>query len=337
MVRASYDDVDTPAERIRRYKDILTKEYGISLPSNDSYDSVQQTGTSYTEELEVPALSTSYGVTEDLESSYDAGPPAAPAFEPTARVKFRIAVHINYGSTIRVIGGHPLLGSWITDKALEMEWSPGDVWTAEADLPVGGIYEYKYVLVNSKGHPYQWQQGNNAVLAITPKDQGTLVEVHDFWHGSPEATVLAGGLSSTRETRLLTWAAEVSDTIQHQRSELRRSRMELWQVREEVREARQEAATLRTELALETRARLGAERRMTELELENRRLRAQIRDSQESFRGAMGEARRLLTEALGGRKQQQQQHQHQEAEEEGGVYRDELDLQERVQQSSWRQ
>jgi hypothetical protein len=69
----------------------------------------------------------------------------------------------------------------VTDKALEMVWSAGDLWTAEVDLPIGGLYEYKYVLVNSKGAPYQWQQGNNAVLAITPKDQDQVVEVQDFW------------------------------------------------------------------------------------------------------------------------------------------------------------
>lgn len=29
-----------------------------------------------------------------------------------------------------------------------MRWTDGDVWVASVQLPVGGVYEYKYVLVN---------------------------------------------------------------------------------------------------------------------------------------------------------------------------------------------
>jgi hypothetical protein len=127
--RAAQDDADTPAERIRRYKDILTKEYGISLPTSE-YDRQAGTcpadsllpdlmhlftlwgavaGSAYGDEAEQPALSTSYSVTESSAGRM-AARYSSPQTEPTARVQFSIAVHINYGSTIRVIGSHPLLG-----------------------------------------------------------------------------------------------------------------------------------------------------------------------------------------------------------------------------------
>ncbi len=41
-----------------------------------------------------------------------------------------------------------LAGNWNLRSALELRWTAGDVWVANVQLPVGGVYEYKYVLID---------------------------------------------------------------------------------------------------------------------------------------------------------------------------------------------
>ena len=49
----------------------------------------------------------------------------------------------------------------------ELKWTDGDRWHAKISLPAGGVYEYKYVLLDSTGmHALTWQRGNNSVLAV---------------------------------------------------------------------------------------------------------------------------------------------------------------------------
>ena len=49
----------------------------------------------------------------------------------------------------------------------ELKWTEGDRWHAAISLPAGGVYEYKYVVLDSTGmHALTWQRGNNSVLAV---------------------------------------------------------------------------------------------------------------------------------------------------------------------------
>jgi len=75
-------------------------------------------------------------------------------------------------------------GNWDIRYALEMTYTPGDQWVASVDLAAGGVYEYKYVIINYETkEALEWQNGSNAVLAIIADD--TEVEVFDNWcvHG----------------------------------------------------------------------------------------------------------------------------------------------------------
>ena len=58
-------------------------------------------------------------------------------------------------------------GSWIMVDGPELKWTEGDRWHAAISLPAGGVYEYKYVVLDSTGlHALTWQRGNNSVLAV---------------------------------------------------------------------------------------------------------------------------------------------------------------------------
>jgi hypothetical protein len=95
------------------------------------------------------------------------------------RVRFWLNLHVNYGEYLVVIGGCPELGSWIISQAAVMNWSDGDMWNATVEIPAGGVYEYKYVIVGPGGHAAAWQAGNNSVLAVRRDDES--LEVYDNW------------------------------------------------------------------------------------------------------------------------------------------------------------
>ena len=75
-----------------------------------------------------------------------------------------------------------------------MEWSSGDNWVAELDLPTGTVYEYKFVVVDyGTGNPIMWQNGNNSVLVLRSSDRD--VDVFDNWCGGDRWRGHIGGRS----------------------------------------------------------------------------------------------------------------------------------------------
>eukprot|EP00951_Prasinocladus_malaysianus_P029440 scaffold271917_cov47-Prasinocladus_malaysianus.AAC.1 len=57
-------------------------------------------------------------------------------------VHITVQKEVPFGQSVKVIGGHPNLGEWNLDNALPMEWSEGNVWRADVDLPAGE-WEFK--------------------------------------------------------------------------------------------------------------------------------------------------------------------------------------------------
>ena len=51
-----------------------------------------------------------------------------------------------FGQQLVVVGNVGQLGGWELGRGATMTWSPGDVWQATVDLPVGTNIEYKFVL-----------------------------------------------------------------------------------------------------------------------------------------------------------------------------------------------
>jgi hypothetical protein len=45
---------------------------------------------------------------------------------------------VNFGESLAVVGGSPVLGDWDPTKAVTLEWSEGDMWLSPAlKLPDG--------------------------------------------------------------------------------------------------------------------------------------------------------------------------------------------------------
>jgi Starch binding domain len=85
----------------------------------------------------------------------------------TAHVTFWLLYHAEFGQRICIVGGVPALGAWQHRDAPEMTWGEGHRWSVTVDVPVGTLVEYKYLVLQPDGYTaLQWQEGNNAVLAI---------------------------------------------------------------------------------------------------------------------------------------------------------------------------
>lgn len=58
-------------------------------------------------------------------------------------MKFCLKYRTSWGQSVKIIGSHPMLGSWDVNKALQLQWTEGDRWVATIELPAGAVYEYK--------------------------------------------------------------------------------------------------------------------------------------------------------------------------------------------------
>ncbi len=52
------------------------------------------------------------------------------------RLKLAIPYHCNFGQHLCIVGSTESLGGWNIDQGVPMEWSDGDLWSADFDLPL---------------------------------------------------------------------------------------------------------------------------------------------------------------------------------------------------------
>lgn len=54
-----------------------------------------------------------------------------------SKVTFKVVHRVQYGQQLCIAGSDPAMGQWDPNQALVLNWSDGDVWHAEADIPPG--------------------------------------------------------------------------------------------------------------------------------------------------------------------------------------------------------
>mmetsp|Transcript_35945 Transcript_35945/g.49894 ORF Transcript_35945/g.49894 Transcript_35945/m.49894 type:complete len:548 (+) Transcript_35945:100-1743(+) len=179
------------------------------------------------------------------------------------KVQFKLKYKGSFGEGVRVVGGHEALGNWSLADSTQLTWTAGDIWVTPClELPVDGIFVYKYVLCQDgdASQPLQWQTGNNQVLALAATD-APLLEVHDNWKGDPSMAFTCnpdGSNSIQAEQRLLgrVRAAdqklhEAQSTIADLSGRLKRARYEAKALREEAKIGASARLALKSQLAAE--------------------------------------------------------------------------------------
>ncbi|GAX79511.1 hypothetical protein CEUSTIGMA_g6952.t1 [Chlamydomonas eustigma] len=207
-------------------------------------------------------------------------------------VRFSLKFKTSWGQGVKLIGSHPKLGSWTLAKALELTWSAGDFWTAKVQLPAGGVFEYKYVVIdfNTK-EAVMWQDGANSVLALDLNEKD--VAVVDNWGNTPGSEVRVDGKAMTRENKLQKWATGLLVRQEEQQQQLQ----ELSTAAAEGLTLRGEVSRLKMELGLIQQTQREKETKIKGLESENRRLQQELMRSQSDLRSSLDEALQLINDS----------------------------------------
>ena len=112
---------------------------------------------------------------------------------PLVPVEFRVTFQTRLGQDIHLVGSSPHLGEWSVASACPLRWTQGGVWTTTVQLPVGGIFFYKFFM-KEEGYLKEWQGGNNIMLVLptTLADLTSLPLVAESsWTGAPSGSSLA--------------------------------------------------------------------------------------------------------------------------------------------------
>uniref|UniRef100_A0A0C9QWK9 TSA: Wollemia nobilis Ref_Wollemi_Transcript_3976_1719 transcribed RNA sequence n=1 Tax=Wollemia nobilis TaxID=56998 RepID=A0A0C9QWK9_9CONI len=104
---------------------------------------------------------------------------------PLVKVKFVLPKKCKFGQQFCVVGDDPQFGTWEPKVAIPLEWSEGDVWTTEVDVPVGKQIEYKFILKGKLGE-ISWQPGQNQVFETSESVPSMVVS--SPWEKEEEGT-----------------------------------------------------------------------------------------------------------------------------------------------------
>jgi len=67
-------------------------------------------------------------------------------------VRFWLKFHVDYGQSVRLIGGNKALGQWDLALAPALGWSEGDLWNATLELDAGARWGRTCVAFASHSH-----------------------------------------------------------------------------------------------------------------------------------------------------------------------------------------
>eukprot|EP00877_Chromochloris_zofingiensis_P012733 jgi/Chrzof1/7713/Cz02g33260.t1 len=72
-------------------------------------------------------------------------PSPSPLGAVSVPVNIVLCKHCSFGESLALVGDVPELGDWDTNKAVQLQWNEGDLWTATVSLPVGHEVSFKYI------------------------------------------------------------------------------------------------------------------------------------------------------------------------------------------------
>ncbi|PQM34447.1 hypothetical protein Pyn_22823 [Prunus yedoensis var. nudiflora] len=90
----------------------------------------------------------------------------------TVHVQFQLHKECNFGESFLLVGNEPIMGEWNPASAIPLNWSDGNIWTVELDMPVGIAVQYKRSIVATRSDRilHTWNTKNNIAIAEDWKD-----------------------------------------------------------------------------------------------------------------------------------------------------------------------
>ncbi|KAJ7964168.1 Phosphoglucan, water dikinase, chloroplastic-like protein [Quillaja saponaria] len=98
-------------------------------------------------------------------------------------VKFQLQKECWFGEQFFVVGNDPAIGLWNPTRAIPLNWSEGDIWSVELDIPAGLQIEFKFILRQSSGK-ILWQPGPNRIFQTSETKNSIVIFVD--WKNSQD-------------------------------------------------------------------------------------------------------------------------------------------------------
>jgi 4-alpha-glucanotransferase len=100
------------------------------------------------------------------------------------KICFTVLCRTEWGQNVYVLGSAPELGIWDPERAVEMVYTPGDLWKAELSFPLDEHprFKYRYILKDDAGTILHEELAvrRSPVLAV-PLEDVACVEFSDTW------------------------------------------------------------------------------------------------------------------------------------------------------------
>ncbi|KAK9916405.1 hypothetical protein WJX75_002219 [Coccomyxa subellipsoidea] len=112
-----------------------------------------------------------------------------PETDEQRSVRVRISTHFQaaFGEGLKVVGSHPVLGSWDLGEAPDMTWTDGHVWVSDLGVPEGADFEFKIVHLTYGGA--SWEPSSNRPLKAAGVPEDAALDVACSF-GYPELTAV---------------------------------------------------------------------------------------------------------------------------------------------------
>nr|XP_023920179.1 uncharacterized protein LOC112031706 [Quercus suber] len=107
----------------------------------------------------------------------------------SVQVKFQIQKVCMFGEQFLIVGDDPKLGLWDPSSAIPLDWSEGHVWTAELDVPIGKLIQFKFIQKGNAGK-ILWQPGPDRIFK-TWETKNTIIVCED-WENPEYQKVIEG-------------------------------------------------------------------------------------------------------------------------------------------------
>nr|XP_011460942.1 PREDICTED: uncharacterized protein LOC101300709 [Fragaria vesca subsp. vesca] len=116
--------------------------------------------------------------TRVLRNSVSAGFVIEPAASKTVHVQFRLHKKCSYGDNFLLVGNEPIIGQWNPYSAVPLNWSDGNIWTVDLDIPIDRAIQFKFILKKSTGD-LLWQPGPDRILHTW--DTNSTITIAEDW------------------------------------------------------------------------------------------------------------------------------------------------------------
>ncbi|MDD4372588.1 MAG: 4-alpha-glucanotransferase [Bacteroidales bacterium] len=94
------------------------------------------------------------------------------------KISLSISFKSSWGQQLCISGQNDLLGEWLPEFALRMEYIGNDLWVATFNLDEGLPCPYKYFVQEANG-TIQWETGSNRLIPETSVEE---LYIRDVWH-----------------------------------------------------------------------------------------------------------------------------------------------------------